>query len=181
MNAQLERVSIDDLDLQAGARYALDEPPDNPFTIRDIAIPRWQAPILRNFAQMAKDVRAWTGWSTRALAEAVGTTHPTIRQILDAVPGSGTRRPDMLRRLEQVHGVVARIYLMAGSDSRRAAAVLAAGPAGRSAVDYLSAGEANKAYLAALDVLQPREGNGLLVGARPVQPGRGTVDYLDPD
>lgn len=182
MNAVLERASAPAADLQDGTSYGVLSPQmEDPFTLPNIAIPRWRAPTLRNFAEMAKDLRSWTGWSLRALSDALNTTHPTMRQILNGVPQAGTRNKELLRRIEQAHEVVARIYIVADRDIRRTAIVLTAtSPSGR-AVEYLASGEPSKAYLAALDSLRPEKSGGMLVGSRPLQPGAGTVDYLDPE
>lgn len=181
MNAVLERTSAPVTEPKRGTAYAAlaSTAETDPFVLSGISIPRWLPPTVRNFSQMARDIQAWTGWSLRALAEAVGTTHPTIRQILDGVPQVGTRNTDLLRRLDLAHGVVARIYVVAGRESSRTAFALASPSVSGTAVALLASGQSSRAYLTALDALRPARPEGLLVGSRPLRPGTGTVDYLD--
>lgn len=180
MNAILECASAPATELEGGTSYGVLKPErEDPFTLPNIAIPRWRPPTLRNFTEMAKDLRVWTGWSIRALAEVLATTHPTMGQILEGAPQAGTRNKELLRRIEQAYEVVARIYLVAGRDDRRTAVALASSSPSGSAIFHLMTDQPSRAYLAALNALRPERSEGLLVGSRPLKPGSGTVDYLD--
>jgi transcriptional regulator with XRE-family HTH domain len=123
-----------------------------------------QAPDLQ---QMMRQLRGWTGWSTRRLAEALNTSHTTIRAVLAGRPLVGGHSGDLRRRLAETYEVVRRIFLLAERDPDRVAGILdGTASASSSPAEELRAGDPARAYLAALDVLRSRR-PGLVVGDRP--------------
>ena len=131
-------------------------------------------PIPRPAPEMQRIVshlKEWTGWSARRLAEVLITSHTTVLGIESGRPLVNGRSGDLRRRLTEMHDVVERIYLLANRDPDTVARLLDTAPPGRrSAIEEMQAGEAARAYLAAIDVLRPRT-PGLLVGNRPRRGG----------
>ena len=121
--------------------------------------------------RVVKQIREWTGWSARHLANVVGTSHTTIlsvesgRSLVDGHSG------DLRQRLADTYDVVERVHVLAIRDPETVTRLLETAPPGRkAAIDELRAGEPACAYLAAIDVLRPRSA-GLLVGDRPRHSG----------
>lgn len=117
------------------------------------------------------ELRAWTGWSARRLADVLGTSHTTVlgietgRQLVDGHSG------DLDRRILDTYDVVHRVFLLAGQDSAASDRVLrSAGRDGRAAADDLRDQQPARAYLRAVDALRPRA-TGLLAGSRPRRDG----------
>lgn len=120
---------------------------------------------------MARQVRSWTGWSTRKLAGVVGTTHTTIQAVENGRPLVEGRSGNLRQRLTSAYELIERVYLLAGRDADQVAAILdTAPPDRRSPVDELRFGDSARAYLAVVDVLRPRR-PGLIVGNRPRRGG----------
>lgn len=153
----------------------------DPFKLVGIEFPRWESGPALDFGEMARRLKRFTRWSDRALAEAIGTSHPTVAALLKGSPTAGSRNRHLLERLRDMHGVVSRIFLVASKDPRATVMALTSGNGGRCALEYLAQGEPEKAYLAALDALRPRPTDDYLVGTSPSEPGRGTAAYLDED
>jgi len=133
--------------------------------------------------RMVHQLRQWTGWSARTLADALSTTHTTVLSIENGRPLFVTRSGDLRRRITDAHDLVARLTLLVNHDRGRAAAVLMEQAAdGLSALDQLHAGQPSRAYLAIIDVVRgapERSRNSLLIGSRPAQPGGATEPLLD--
>jgi hypothetical protein len=116
--------------------------------------------------RMVKQIREWTGWSTRRTAEVLNTTHTTLRAVENGRPLVSGHSGDLRERLISMHDVVERVHLLVNRDSDRTAEVLDSAPPGQlSPSDELQAGNPARSYLAAIDVLRPRR-PGLLVGDR---------------
>ena len=116
-------------------------------------------------------VRDRTGWSGRKLAEILGVSHSTVRRITGGQRPVSAHSGDLPLRLRNIYDVVDRIYLLLMRDPEATARTLDATPTGRrSPVEELRAGNHAAAYLAAIDVLQPRPA-GLLTGYRPRRDG----------
>jgi transcriptional regulator with XRE-family HTH domain len=121
--------------------------------------------------RMISEVRAWTGWSLRQLARVLGTSHTTVLNAEAGRPLLALRSGDLRRRVNEVHDVVERVYLLSERDASTTSHLLATAPRrGQSAVDALRAGRPEKAYLAAIDALRPRP-TGMLTGSRPRRSG----------
>ena len=117
------------------------------------------------------EIRNRTGWSARRLADVVGTSHTTILRIENGGRLVSAHSGELRRRLSQTDDVVARVYIIAGRDQEATARLLEqVSPSGQSAVEFLQSDEPARAYLAAIDVAQPRP-PGLLVGTRPRRAG----------
>jgi hypothetical protein len=123
--------------------------------------------------QRLGDVKAWTGWSARALAEVTGTSHPTINAVLQGQAATLTRAPGLATRIRQLHDLVSRLQIVVGGDSAELTRALKDRPAPgrRSAAEELAAGEPADAYLAALDVLSPPRTTGMMRSRFPARPG----------
>ena len=121
--------------------------------------------------RVVKQIREWTGWSARRLAEVVGTSHTTVLSVENGRSLVDGHSGNLRQRVMDAHDVVDRIYLLAGRDPDTVTLLLETAPAGRrAAIDELQTGDPARAYLAAIDVLRPRT-PGLLVGDRPRQSG----------
>lgn len=119
--------------------------------------------------QQTLQVRRWTGWSIRYLADVTGTSHTTIRGIETGRPVAYSRSGDLRIRIASLHDVVQRVFILAGRDPQRVARALANEPGGSaSAVEEMKHGRFGAAYVAAIDSLRPRN-VGLLVANRPKQ------------
>jgi len=128
--------------------------------------------------RVVKQIREWTGWSARRLADVVGSSHTTILNVENGRPLVDGHSGDLRRRLTDTHDVIERIYVLAGRDPGTVTLFMETAPPGRrAAIDELQKGEPARAYLAAIDVLRPRT-PGLLVGDRPRQRG-GTAALHD--
>jgi hypothetical protein len=75
-------------------------------------------------------------------------------------------------RKTDAHNIIHRVFLLANRDPAETTRILKTAPAGGgpSAIAALRAGNPDKAYLAAIDVMRPRRA-GMLVGGRPRRPG----------
>jgi hypothetical protein len=143
------------------------------WTIGDwpIVVPAPPVDTTPDTQRMIADIRAWTGWSQRQLANVLCTSHTTVRNAEAGRPLRSARSGDLSRRLTHAHEVVERVFLLAGREPRATARVLeAARDAAGSATDALRAANYERAYLAAIDVLRPRS-TGMLVGSRPRRSG----------
>lgn len=128
---------------------------------------------------MTRELRQWTGWSARQLAEVLGTSHTTVLAVEAGRPLVSGHSGDLRRRYDDAHSVVSRIHVLSDRDPSRTAHLLSTAPLrGLSASEYLKRRDPANAYLAALDVLRPPT-QGLLVGTRPSHPGHDTVPLHD--
>ena len=122
-------------------------------------------------ARFVASLRRWTGWSSRHIADILGTSHTTILRVEEGRPLMSARSGDLTERLRAAFELTERVRIL--TDERpdeTARALETAFPERSSAIDHLRNGEPAKAYLAALDVLRPRE-RGMLVGSRPRRDG----------
>jgi hypothetical protein len=128
---------------------------------------------------MTQELRSWTRWSARQLAEVLSTSHTTVLALENGRPLAAGHSGDLRRTIVDAHAVVSRIFILAGRDPRRTAHLIDAAPGdGLSAGALLARGEPAKAYVAALDVLRPPT-EGLLVGSRPAEAGTATAALHD--
>jgi hypothetical protein len=128
-----------------------------------------------------RQVRKWTGWSIRATAQLLDTTHTTVLAMEQGRPLMVGRTGDLRGRLDQLHDLVSRVRILVDKYPERTADVLNTPDSdGRTALDYLRKREPSRAYLAAMDAARPRpRWTGLLVGDRPAVPGRATTSLTD--
>lgn len=119
--------------------------------------------------RLARQLSAWTGWSSRALADVLDTTHTTVQALQRGRPLQGSRSGMLGDRLGETHQVVERLDRLTHGDARATARALTRPDAdGMSAVDHLRARRPSAAYLAAIDALRPRV-PGMLTGTRPAR------------
>jgi transcriptional regulator with XRE-family HTH domain len=134
---------------------------------RVIKIPALRSAPTPELRRLVWELRARTDWSARQIARVLGTSHTTINRIEAGGRLMSGHSGDLRRRLGSAHDVVSRVHVLAGGDADATARALeTAGPSGDSAVALMQADAPARAYLAALDVLNPRQ-DGLLVGTRP--------------
>lgn len=126
------------------------------------------APIRR----AAGNIKQWTGLSDRSLAKAVGVSHPTIRALLSAGRPSFVNSTAAARKLLMLEQITDRLRRVAPDAPSLATALQIPPPGGeRSALEEIARGDRGAGYLAALDVLIPREPPGLLRPLLPMVPG----------
>jgi hypothetical protein len=136
-----------------------------------LTIPTSLPEPFQGVKQVVIELQRWTGWSARRLAVVLGTSHTTIRAIADGRPVVEGHSGDLRRRLIETHGVVERIYLLAGCDPDKVKDLLDTPPLGqKTAAAELQSGDFSRAYLVAIDILRPRK-PGLIVGDRPKHDG----------
>lgn len=145
----------------------------------------WRSSPLLDAQRQASELQSWTDWSDRTLAQVLGTTHPTVRALLEG-RGATTSRTALVRaRLREVHEVVARIHALTGGSAAVTARALSELPPGsdRRPLDYLRSGDLGRAYLAALDVVRPapRDTDGLLSADWSIRAGEASVELIDED
>jgi len=125
---------------------------------------------------MTIDIKQATGWSERTLAQALGTTHPTVAKLLN-----GERTSLRVRRhLRDAYEVIRRISILNSGDPAATDRVLRTEPSSgrRSSIELLKDGEFGSAYLAAVDVMRPRR-EGLMRGTRLASIGRANASLFD--
>jgi hypothetical protein len=125
---------------------------------------------------MATAILGLTGWSHRRLATALGTTHPTIANILGGrAEGPVWRNSEYRTRLREMHTVVERIAALAPGDKSQVRSLLVRPTEGGTAIDHMAAGRFDDAYLAAIETLRPARDTRLITGQRPRPVGENTV------
>lgn len=143
---------------------------------------RVPAPVIHpapDVQRMTQELRSWTKWSARQLAEVLSTSHTTVLALESGRPLAAGHSGDLRQTIVDAHAVVSRIFIVAGRDASRTGQVLDAVPgSGPSARALLARGDHAKAYVAALDVLRP-PAEGLLVGSRPAETGTATAPLHD--
>lgn len=155
--------------------------PPPAFFLPDWSIPEpahAKVPALKTRMCQLKD---WTGWSSRMLAEAVGTTHPTVEAILRG-DSQLSRLPQVAHRVAALYELVIRLNKLVGEDSGELDRAMTQRPSPDrpSALMLVGSGRPADAYLAALDVITPPRASGMMRGRYPARPGEATV-ALDDD
>ena len=104
-----------------------------------------------------------TGWSNRALATALGTTHPTLGAILSGRQTTRERIPELRGRITALADMADRLMSLTG-DPTAVRAALTTRPLNEShtACQLLILGDPGRAYIAALDVLRPPTNAGFM-------------------
>ena len=121
--------------------------------------------------RMVVKIREWTDWSARRLGEALSTSHTTVYRIEHGRRVIEGHSGDLRRRIADAYEVIERIFLLSSRDPSTTSRLLETRPPGRrSAIEELQSGQSSRAYLAAIDVLRPRQ-PGLLVADHPRQGG----------
>ena len=143
-------------------------------------IPPSESPTVPRLQESLRQIKDWTGWSSRALAEATGTTHPTVESILHG-RSRLPRVPGLARRVVALHELVSRLRVVVAGDRAELTRVLTEEPSrgGPSALTVLGSGEVPAAYLSALDVLRPPRVGAMMRGRFPSRPGEASVALDD--
>jgi hypothetical protein len=143
----------------------------------------WRPSSLLDAQRQAIELQSWTDWSDRTLAQILGTTHPTVRALLQGRGATTSRTATVRARLREVHELVARIHTLTGSSATVTARALSGLPPGsdQRPIDYLRAGDVGNAYLAALDIVRPtpRDADGILSADWSVRAGEASVELND--
>jgi hypothetical protein len=130
----------------------------------EIVLPERKPRRAPEIQRMVLELKTWTTWSSRRLAEVFGTSHTTVRAIESGRPLVAGHSGDLRRRVIATHDVVSRIAANAGHNPTVVRGALESASADQqSARDALQSGEPAVALLRALDHLRPRPA-GLLVG-----------------
>lgn len=131
--------------------------------------------------RMVREIKELTDWSDRKLARALGVSHPTVAAMGKSGSKALARSPHAQRRLSVLHQVIVRIAPLAERKGYPLAQALehAPGPGAPSAVDLVQLEDGSQAYLAAMDVINPKRGKRMMKSPRPVTAGRSTVDLTE--
>lgn len=125
--------------------------------------------------RLAMEIKRATGWSERAMARSLGTSHPTISKLLEGQAVNSA----LSQRVIRAHEVISRLHTLTGHDVQATNRALETSEPGlEDAAELLGRGAYAEAYLRALDVLRQRE-TGMLVGTRPSLIGRANVPLVD--
>lgn len=127
-----------------------------------------------------RQIKDWTGWSSRTLGRLTGTTHPTIEAVLEG-RSRLTRIPDTARRISVLHRLIVRLLVVAHGDLEMLVRVLSEPPGDDRppATELFTAGDLAGAYVAALDVLRPPRTGNMMRSVFPAQPGKATSAFHD--
>ncbi len=151
----------------------------------EFLLPSWvgqpEAPKASALMGRLRQIKSWTGWSSRTLAEAVGTTHVTVEAILRG-DSQLARLPQVAQRAAALYELAIRLYKVVGEDPGELVRAMTQPPTPSrpSALMLVGTGHAADAYLTALDVISPPRTDGMMQGRYPAQPGEATV-ALDDD
>ncbi len=141
---------------------------------------RFPQRLVRRAPRVQRQVTSimeWTGWSARTLAELLGTTHPTISGVATGRSMSFTRAPELPLRIGELHELLERLVVVAEHDRVELNRILRMTPSENepTALDYVVAGDVTGAWLAAIDVINPRRADAMMRGHFPAQPGTATT------
>lgn len=156
-----------------------------PVPVVEFAAPGWTIPRstparVPSVPEQLRQVREWTGWSSRRLAALTGSTHPTVEAILEGRTQLN-RTPATARRISDLHRLVSRLAVVVQGDRAVLNRVLSEPPGGdrAAAVEVFGSGDLVGAYLAALDVLRPPRSGGMMGSLFPARAGEATVALHD--
>lgn len=143
-------------------------------------IPLSKPPKMPRVQERLRQIKEWTGWSSRTLAEATGTTHPTVESILQG-RSRLIRSPHLVHRICLLFQLVSRLWIVVDGDRTELTRALSEQPtSGRSSsLAVLGSGQLADAYLAALDVLTPPRVDGMMRGRFASRPGEASVPLDD--
>lgn len=122
-----------------------------------------------------------TGWSQRRLATAIGVTHPTVAALLKGDAGALARSPQVRTVLADLTTLVTRLAPLSARKGYDLWEVLntPGGTADASAFDLVRGRELGRAYVTALDAMNPDQGLGMSAGPYPVKAGISSVDLTE--
>lgn len=142
-----------------------------------VTFPARRPRLAPRVQRQVRDVLDWTGWSSRTLAEIVGTTHPTISAIAAGRSTTFTRAPGLPFKLAELHGLLERLNIVAGDDAVELNRMIGTPPAEgeRTGLQQLSDWNLTDAWLAAVNVASPRRQSGMMRGRFPARAGQATT------
>jgi hypothetical protein len=129
-------------------------------------------------ARKLSELKSWTGWSNRTVADIIGTTHPTIRALGDGRVVISPRNREYRSRLHSVHSVVSRVFMLAGRDRHRTRTLLSDDTTGESPMQLLRNGEVGAAYAMVLEFVNPPRPS-LITSWSPLSPRGRTIAPFD--
>ena len=120
---------------------------------RWLVLPARVAPPVSTLPSLTRRCRSLTGWSTRELADVLGTSHTTVR-MFEASGRVTVRSRDAAARVQPLLGVLSRLARVAGSQDRLALALATPLDTGEKPIDLLNRQEWARAFAVGLDVLR---------------------------
>src|SRR2546430_6625616 len=106
-------------------------------------LPQPEPRLAPHLKEMVREIRRLTGWSERALAQRVGTSHPTIAAAESGSSGALVRSPNVYARIGALHQLVVRIapLVKGGPLDVDRALTTAHVDTGATALEYLTDGD----------------------------------------
>lgn len=145
-----------------------------------IAEPEHAPRLAAEPQRQAKEVLDWTGLSQRALAAALGTSHPTVGSLVSGHSTDLVRRPEVRRRLADLHALCERLAPPMAHDSYRLLELLHSRDSdGIRLMDLAAQGQVARAYVLALDLLAPPVDAAFPASVFPSVPGEATAALHD--
>ena len=118
-----------------------------------VVLPERAAAPGSTLPRITQRCRELTGWSTRDLAEVLGTSHTTVRMF--ETDGRFTARSvDAASRVQPLLAVLSRLARVAGDRDRLTLALMTPQDSGERAMDLLVRQEWARAFTVGLDVLR---------------------------
>jgi hypothetical protein len=118
-----------------------------------IVLPARVAPPASTLSSLTQRCRSLTGWSTRDLADVLGTSHTTV-QMFESSGRVTARSRNAASRVGPLLRVLSRLARVAGSQERLALALATSLDTGDKPIDLLSQQEWARALTVGLDVLR---------------------------
>lgn len=141
-----------------------------------VRFPPQRARVAPAVQRQTQDLLIWTDWSARFLAEILGTTHPTVSAIAAGRSSTFTRVPELPARISGLHGLLERLFVVAGKDVIELNRLLGTSSEGEpTALDRLGDWDLTGAWLAAIDVASPRRRSGMMRGRFAARVGEATT------
>jgi DNA-binding XRE family transcriptional regulator len=140
---------------------------------RWILLPKHVDTLASTLPQLIRRCRELTGWSTRDLAQVIGTSHTTVR-MLESEGRVSPRSRNAASRVRPLLGVLSRLHRVAGGQEELALALATPIDTGERVFDLLGRHAWARAFTAGLDVLNgprtdlliPQDGWGVSVGTQ---------------
>ena len=121
-----------------------------------VTLPPATAITSRSAQLQARELLDW-GFSTRGLSDLIGTTHPTLGNVLEGKVSALSKSPNALAALERVHELASRLASFESKDPGVIERVLLSKlPKGERLADLAVNGRPGDAYLEALKRISPR-------------------------
>lgn len=118
-----------------------------------VVLPERTTAPASSLPRLTKRCRELTGWSTRDLAEILGTSHTTVRMFETEGRFTG-RSIEAAARVQPLLAVLSRLARVAGDRDRLTLALSTAQDGGDRALDLLSHQQWTRAFTVGLDALR---------------------------